>query len=144
VVSVKPRKFTGLGSVGVFVRGNTLDAEHVSLDDLVWFTYNLRGVQLSGGPAWAKSGILMYSALFQGMAKVSSDPPPLDQFRKMLQPVLAGRFHLQVHHVLKNLPTYNLVVAKAAPNSSQATPDRGPTSTPRAEAALVSASSPPT
>jgi len=50
VASVKPQPFTGQGSVGIFVRGDTLDAEHVSLFSLVTFAYNLRDVQLSGGP----------------------------------------------------------------------------------------------
>jgi hypothetical protein len=35
VVSVNPQKWTGQGSVGVLVRGDTLDAEHVSLQGLV-------------------------------------------------------------------------------------------------------------
>jgi uncharacterized protein (TIGR03435 family) len=116
VVSVKPQPFTGQGSVGVFVRGNTLDAQHISLKDLVMFAYNLRGVQLSGGPAWAERGILNFSELYQVTAKVSADPPPpIEVFRQMLQPVLADRFHLQIHHVQKDLPVYNMVIAKGGP-----------------------------
>lgn len=116
VVSIKPQKWTGQGSVGISVRGNTLYGEHVSLDDLVMFAYDLRGVQLSGGPAWAERRELMSSELYQVTAKVSSDPPPpLAGFRKMLQPVLAERFHLQLHHVQKELPVYNLVIAKDGP-----------------------------
>jgi uncharacterized protein (TIGR03435 family) len=117
VVSVKPQKYTGQGSVGVFVRGDTLDAEHVPLKTLVLFAYDLRDEQLSGLPAWAEAaGLLADQELFQIMAKVSSNPPPpLDEFRKMLQPVLADRFKLQIHHVLKPLPVYNLVIAKGGP-----------------------------
>ena len=126
VVSVKPQKWTGQGSasVGVFVRGDTLDAEHASLRGLVLFAYNLRGVQLSGGPAWAEvAGLLTDAELFQVIAKVSSDPPPpLDEFRKMLQPVLAERFKLQIHHVQKPLPVYNLVVANGGPKLSNLKP----------------------
>ena len=55
VASVKPQPFRGQGKVGIFVRGDTLDAEHVSLFSLVTFAYNLRDVQLSGGPAWVKA-----------------------------------------------------------------------------------------
>jgi uncharacterized protein (TIGR03435 family) len=119
VVSVKPQKWTGQAGegAGVLVRGDTLDAEHVSLKGLVMFAYNLRPVQLSGGPAWAEvTGLLADAELFQVIAKVSSDPPPpLDEFRKMLQPVLADRFKLQIHHIEKQLPVYNLVVAKGGP-----------------------------
>jgi uncharacterized protein (TIGR03435 family) len=124
VVSVKPQKWTGQGSVGVLVRGDTLDAEHVSLRTLVLFAYDLRDVQLSGVPAWAEAaGLLADAELFQVMAKVSSNPPPpLDEFRKMLQPVLADRFKLQIHHVEKPLPVYNLVVAKGGPKLSNLKP----------------------
>jgi uncharacterized protein (TIGR03435 family) len=126
VVSVKPQKWTGQAGegAGVLVRGDTLDAEHVSLKGLVMFAYNLRPVQLSGGPAWTEvAGLLANSELFQVIAKVSSDPPPpLDEFREMLQPVLADRFKLQVHHVQKPLPVYNLVVANGGPKLNNLKP----------------------
>ncbi len=85
VASIKPQAFSGQGSIGIFVRGDTLDAEHVSLDSLVMFAYNLREVQLSGGPAWAKSDVLAYSELYQVMAKAPGEtPPPMEVFRQML------------------------------------------------------------
>ncbi len=43
VASVKPQPWTGQGSVGIAVKGNTLYGEHVALTDLVQFAYNLRG-----------------------------------------------------------------------------------------------------
>ena len=99
VASIKPQPFAGQGSVGIFVRGNTLDAEHVSLDFLVMFAYNLHEVQLSGGPSWARSGVLSSSELFQVIAKSTGDPPPsMAVFRQMLQALLADRFKLQVRH----------------------------------------------
>src|SRR5579862_2188405 len=90
VASVKPQPWVGQqGSVGVFVRGNTLNAEHVSLDDLVSFAYNLRSVQLSGGPAWGIRGELKDSELFQVTAKAAGDPPPpMEVFRETLQTLL--------------------------------------------------------
>ena len=117
VASVKPQPFAGSsGSVGIFVRGNTLNAEHVSLYDLVLYAYNLRDVQLSGGPAWAQSGVLQFSELFQVIAKVPGDyPPQTDVLRQMMQTLLADRFKLQIHHVQKDLPAYNLVVNKGGP-----------------------------
>jgi uncharacterized protein (TIGR03435 family) len=116
VASVKPQPFAGQGSIGIFVRGNTLDAEHVSLNSLVMFAYNLREVQLSGGPSWARSGVLVSSELYQVVAKASGDPPPsMEAFRQMLQTLLADRFKLQVRHVQKNLPVYNLLLNKGGP-----------------------------
>jgi uncharacterized protein (TIGR03435 family) len=115
VASVKPQPFTGKGRVGIFVHGDTLDAEHISLFSLATFAYNLRDVQLSGGPAWVKSDVLVSSELFQVIAKAPGDPPPMGVFRQMLKTLLADRFKLQVHHTQKDLPVYNLVVNKGGP-----------------------------
>jgi len=113
VASVKPQPFTGQGMVGITVRGDTLDAEHVSVFSLIEFAYNLRDVELSGGPAWVRSDILATSELYQVIAKTTvSPPPPVTVFRQMLATLLADRFQLQVHHVQKDLPVYNLVVNK--------------------------------
>jgi uncharacterized protein (TIGR03435 family) len=115
VASVKLQAWTGQGGVGVFVRGGTLDAEHASLRDLVEFAYNLRDVQLSGGPAWAdrSNSKLNDAELYQVIGKVSGDAPPsTDMFRRMLQTLLAQRFALKVHHLQKDLPVYNLTIDK--------------------------------
>jgi uncharacterized protein (TIGR03435 family) len=113
VASVKPEPWTGQGGVLIKVTGNTLTAEHQSLFGLVSFAYDLLSVQLSGGPAWARPGLLAGSELYQVIAKAAGDPPPsAEQFRLMLQGLLSDRFKLQVHHVNKELPVYNLVVAK--------------------------------
>ena len=50
IASIKLQPWTNEGRVGVFVRGDTLTAEHVDLYRLVEFAYNLRsdGSQVSG------------------------------------------------------------------------------------------------
>ena len=116
----------GQGGVYVLVRGNTLNAEHVSLNELVAFAYNLRDVQLSGGPAWAdrSHATLRDAELYQVTAKDSSDPPPpTEVFRQMLQTLLAERFRLKVHHAQKDLPVYNLVVKKGGPKLKKSPAD---------------------
>ncbi|HVV47006.1 MAG TPA: TIGR03435 family protein [Bryobacteraceae bacterium] len=116
VASVNPQKWTGTGGVGVFIRGNTLVGEHADLETLVEFAYNLKGFQVSGGPAWIRHGMLDDSELFQILAKPpAGETPTVDQFRQMLQTLLADRFHLQIRHVPKQLPAYSLVVAKGGP-----------------------------
>ncbi len=123
VASIKPQPWTNEGRVGVFVRGNTLTGEHVDLYRLVEFAYGLRtdDSQLSGGPGWARMGVLSdvsgaESALYQVIAKAADGPPPpIGQFRLMLQALLADRFQLRVHHDRKHLPVFNLVVARNGP-----------------------------
>jgi uncharacterized protein (TIGR03435 family) len=113
VASIKPQPWTAPGSVGVFVHGNTLSAEHVVLNDLVQFAWNLRDFQLSGGPAWAMRGRLASSDLYQVTAKAPGDAPPsTENFRLMLQALLAERFALTIHHAMKDLPVYNLAPAR--------------------------------
>jgi uncharacterized protein (TIGR03435 family) len=116
VASIKLQPWTGGGSVGIFIRGNTLDAEHVSLFSLVTFAYNLRDIQLSGGPPWVRSGVLSSSELYQVMGKAPVGPPPSrSAFQEMLRGLLAERFKLQLRHVEKELPVYYLVVRKGGP-----------------------------
>jgi uncharacterized protein (TIGR03435 family) len=125
VASVKPQPWTDGGGVYVRVQGNTLNAEHCSLNDLVSFAYNLRDVQLSGGPDWADRAHakLVDAELFQVVAKSADPPPPMDVFRQMLQTLLAERFNLQIHHVKKNLPVYHLVVSKGGPKMKRSAAD---------------------
>jgi uncharacterized protein (TIGR03435 family) len=126
VASIKSQPWEGKGSVGVFVRGNTLDAEHCSLRDLVEYAYNLRSVQLSGGPRWADNSNMRLDGaqLFQVMAKAPGDTPPsTDSFRQMLQVLLAERFQLKISHKPKELPVYDLVVDKGGPKMKASAPD---------------------
>jgi uncharacterized protein (TIGR03435 family) len=56
------------------------------------------------------------SVLYQVIAKAPEGPPPSpEQFRLMLQALLADRFQLRIHHANKELPVFNLVLAKNGP-----------------------------
>jgi uncharacterized protein (TIGR03435 family) len=125
VASVKHHPWDGNGSVGISVRGDTLTADHTCLYGLVEFAYNLRDGHLSGGPSWAQCvGLLVNSDLYQVIGKTSGDPPPsMDRVRLMMQTLLADRFQLQVRHVQKELPTYNLVVAPHGPKMKESAAD---------------------
>lgn len=116
VASVKPQPWQDRGSFLIMVRGNTLDAEHMDLAGLIEFAYNVKDDDVLGGPAWARHGLLISSDLYQVIAKAAGDPPPpMAQFRLMLQALLAERFQLKVHHVSRERPIYNLVAAKHGP-----------------------------
>jgi uncharacterized protein (TIGR03435 family) len=124
VASVKSDPWGGNFRVGIFVHGDTLTAEHTWLYGLVEYAYNLRDDHLSGGPAWAKCGLLAASDLYLVNAKAPGDPPPsTDQFRLMLQTLLADRFQLKIHHVQKDLPTYNLVAGPHGPKLKESAGD---------------------
>jgi uncharacterized protein (TIGR03435 family) len=125
--SIKPHKWEGSGGIQISVNGSTLRAEHSDLNMLVEFAYNLRDFQLSGGPDWAKHGKLVESELFQITAKApEGQQPSMDDMRAMLRTLLADRFHLQVHHVTRQLPAYNLVIAKGGPRLTETTSEEKP------------------
>src|SRR5215472_4771583 len=134
VASIRLQPWTNEGRVEVYVRGNTLYGEHVDLYQLVDFAYGLRrdNAQLSGGPEWARHGILSDvagadSVLYHVEAKAPNEPPPrVEQFRLMLQALLADRFRLRVHHVQRNLPVYELVVGKDGPKFRESAAETKP------------------
>jgi uncharacterized protein (TIGR03435 family) len=120
--SVKPEKFTGVGSMGISIEGSTLHAEHMDRNKLIAYAYNIEEFQISGGPSWAANGTITSPDLFQILAKLAAgEMPSTEKFRIMLQTLLADRFHLQIHHVDKQLPAYNLVVSKGGPNLRETT-----------------------
>jgi len=131
IASIKPHPWTNEGRVGVFTSGNTLTAEHVDLYRLVEFAYGLPpdSYQLSGGPGWARRGILdnvsgAESLLFQVTAKAAAGSRPREEeFRLMLQALLADRFQLRVRREVKRVPVFNLVVARDGPKLKESAAD---------------------
>jgi uncharacterized protein (TIGR03435 family) len=88
-----------------------------------------------GGPAWIDHNRYDVEAkipdtLFAEMQKM----PPKDRFNQrllMLQSLLAGRFKLKVHFETREMPIYELVVAKGGPKLTPAMePPPGPDTPP--------------
>ena len=104
VASVRPNK-SGVRGSGFNPQGNRLTATNVSLFALVEWAYEMEDFRISGGPGWMKSDRFDIAAESEGT-------PSIPQLRLILQPVLADRFHLQLHRQTKELPVYELSVAK--------------------------------
>jgi uncharacterized protein (TIGR03435 family) len=87
---------------------------------LVVRAYGVKNYQVSG-PAW------MDSDRFDVNAKIPAGATQ-DQFRLMLQKLLADRFHMTVHRENKEMPVYALVVGKNGHKLKPAsdTPDQDP------------------
>jgi uncharacterized protein (TIGR03435 family) len=64
------------------------------------------GLYLIGGPRW------MDSEQFDIKAKAQGDLPMDQIYGPMLQVLLEDRFHLKLHREIRELPVYNLTVAK--------------------------------
>jgi uncharacterized protein (TIGR03435 family) len=86
--------------------------------------------QVSGGPDWAKADLFdmqakMSEADIAGMQKLSSADATARR-QLMLQALLAERFKLKVHSETKQVPVFELVVAKGGPKLKDAATDTNP------------------
>src|SRR5580658_3035508 len=118
VASVKPH--TGPGRVGISTSGPRLNAEPANLWALIAYAYNLKTYQIPSTPPLSALGNEYYDIV----AKAEGDGAPTkDEFRGMLQLLLADRFKLAVHRETREIPVYALVVGKNGPKLKPSAPD---------------------
>jgi uncharacterized protein (TIGR03435 family) len=104
--SVKPNTGSGRGvSIGSPSPGR-FRAENVWLRFLIQTAWNVKDFQVSGGPSWAASERYDIDATTDGKV-------PFAQMRLMLQTLLEERFQLVLHQESKDLPVYELAIAKS-------------------------------
>jgi len=126
VASVKPAPplVPGSGRGGTVVRGGPGSSDpalvrfdYIDMFSLVTMAYGIQWIQLSG-PDWLRS------TRFDVNARVPQGATR-DQYRLMLQNLLAERFKLALHHETKEVTTYDLVVGKNGPKlkESEVDPD---------------------
>jgi uncharacterized protein (TIGR03435 family) len=109
VASVKPSK-SGGPPRRTGTEGNRFIAENVPLILLIQLAYRSPGggllrEHIIGGPSWIDTD------RFDVEAKAGR-AIPTEQAWLMVQSLLEDRFRLKVHHETRELPVYNLVVAK--------------------------------
>jgi uncharacterized protein (TIGR03435 family) len=99
------------GGPGTGDPGRVIFEKYV-LSDLIEIAYDIKHYQLSG-PDWLiNSGV--DSPRFDITAKLPEGTTK-EQYRLMLRNLLAERFKLTIHNGTKEMPIYNLVVAKNGP-----------------------------
>src|SRR5579872_5118008 len=130
VASIKPAAPPVRGAMRVDMRNDDpgrVNFSNVSLRDLIRLAYQLKDYQIVG-PDW------LNTQRFDVAAKLP-DGAPASQKPAMLQALLGERFGLQIHHELKELPAYGLMVAKGgsklkehvdAPEEAGGGPGSGP------------------
>ncbi len=101
--SVKPRPQGGPGTMMRETTGR-IDYVGIPLMAVIARAYDVNGVQVAA-PAWVSSDGFEIRATFP------ANTPP-EQFRTMLQTLLADRFHMTVHHEQRELSAYVLAVTK--------------------------------
>lgn len=111
VASVKPTA-TRDGSLSAdFQPGGGFACRNLNLENLLRTAYQVEPYQLVGAPNWKTSA----GFDIQAKAARSAVDPTRDEVRKMLQALLADRFHLILHRETRDLPIYALVAAKGGP-----------------------------
>ena len=99
------------------VRADSFVARGMTVREIVLFAYGIAfDREVSGGPAWMGSDRFDIAAKpdeaeIAALDKLSSDDRD-EQMRLRVQSLLADRFQLKVSFVKKELPVYDLVVAK--------------------------------
>ena len=121
-VKPSPPQAPGRGGIGRVVRGGPGSSdpglatfENMDLFSLVTMAYGVQRYQLAG-PEW------LGAARFEITARI---PPGAtrDQYRLMLQSLLAERFKLALHHETREIQIYELVVARNRPKLKESAVD---------------------
>jgi uncharacterized protein (TIGR03435 family) len=121
VVSVKPNKSTS-GMIRIMFKPDGYAASNVSLKMLIQGAYGIREDLISGAPNWADSARYDIDAKVAGSDVDALKNLTPEQRRSILQPLLADRFKLKTHTETKQLPVYELVLAKGGSKLKEANP----------------------
>jgi uncharacterized protein (TIGR03435 family) len=105
VASIKPNKSEAARTSMMPYPEGRLTVENNTLKQLIRSAFGLKDLQLTGGPNWLDADRYDIVAKAEG-------PASRDQLMQMLQALLADRFKLTFHVETKQLPVFNLVVAK--------------------------------
>lgn len=127
VATIKPHQGV-LTMTGVMDAPDGVNGSAATLSMLVEYAYGLRSDdQVSGGSDWAKSDRFDVQARM-GEADIAAIEKlnPAEKkarLRLMMQELLAERFQLKVHSATKQVPVYDLVVAKSGSKLQDAATD---------------------
>jgi uncharacterized protein (TIGR03435 family) len=110
VAAIKPAADTQAFSFSYVQPGGRYIGQNMSLRLLIKTAYGVHDSQIVSGPSWIDSDRWDINAKAEGFKDRASFR---DTSRLMVRPLLADRFKLAIHHELRELPVYALVVARA-------------------------------
>jgi len=109
VVAVKPAADPTAGSFSMVEPGGRYTGQNMSLRLMIKTAYGVHDSQIVGGPSWIDSDHWDIKAKAEGYTDSSKFR---DVARLMVRPLLADRFKIALHHEMREIPVYALVVAK--------------------------------
>jgi uncharacterized protein (TIGR03435 family) len=124
VASVKPNK-SGAHFYAMIMPGGRFTATNNTVRALILNAYEIPPYRLSGGPSWIDSEAYDVEAKpADGAIPPGLRGRPLwDKTRTMLRALLAERFHLEIRTESKEMPLYEISVAKNGPKLTKSTRD---------------------
>ena len=117
VTTIKPASPDETGISGEDGRNGVLKMWNVSLKRCIRYAYTIPEDQIQGGPKWIEE------RGYDILAK-ADHPAGEPELLTMLQPLMADRFRLQLHHETRTVPGYTLTVAKGGIKATPADPSR--------------------
>ena len=128
VATIKPHE--GILTVtGLINRPDGINASAATLSEMIVSAYGVRSEdQVSGGSGWVSSDRYDIQAKFgaedaAAFQKLGSAEVK-ERRAQMLRSLLEDRFKLQVHVATKDVPVYELIVAKGGPKMKDAATDK--------------------
>jgi uncharacterized protein (TIGR03435 family) len=95
------------------------NAENISVITLINWAFEIPDTRILGAPGWARSTMFNIEAksdpTVDAQLKGLTSEAGRKQKEKMVQALLADRYHLATHFENHELPVYSLVVAKSGP-----------------------------
>ena len=122
VISIKANK-SGGNMFGMMVTPDGFTATSVSLSMLLQDAYGIKSDQITGMPDWGNSTRFDITAKVSGADVADLQKLSHAQRLSMLRSILTERFNLKTHSDTKELPIYELLVAKTGSKLKIATPD---------------------
>ncbi len=86
--------------------------ENFSLQDILRAAFGMQDDRISGSPDWATAERFDIEAKVDDSDVAKLGTLTFEQRRAMLLPLLVDRFDLKFHYEQRDLPTYDLVIAK--------------------------------
>jgi uncharacterized protein (TIGR03435 family) len=107
--AIKPAADPTAFSFSMVQPGGRYIGQNMSLRLLLKTAYGLHDSQIAGGPSWIDSERWDINAKAEGYPDAATFR---DVARRMVRPLLASRFKVVLHHELREIPVYALVVAR--------------------------------